>query len=133
MPHTTAAAAVNVALLPGAVVESVSFSYRYCTGYATSGAGANFTLSVAGATAYTSPALADYPYKKTGNPFSPAVEATATRLGIKIPSTGISRIDFEFQNSAMNLQLELPMTITLTCSGSGAVMRAPHHCSYPGA
>ena len=125
-PHSTSTAAVNVALSPGAVVDSVSFSYQYCTGYSTSGAGTNFTLSVAGATAYTSPVLADYPYKKTGDPFSPAVMVSAAKLGIKVPSSGISPIAFEFQNSAMNLQLELPMTITLTCAGGKRCVAPPN-------
>ena len=75
--------------------------------YSTSGQGASFTLSVAGAALYSSPLYADHPYKKHGNPFSPPVQVVANNLGIKVPSSGTSCVAFDFHNADMNLHLSV--------------------------
>lgn len=55
-------AAVALPLLPGVTVDSVSFGYRQCEGYANTGAGPNFTLAIAGAAAFESGPLAGHPF-----------------------------------------------------------------------
>ena len=125
-PNTIAAVAVPLA--PGVTVESVSFGYRYCEGYATTGAGPNFTLSVAGAAAFKSGPLALFPYQKScpaGNCYSPVANASASSLAIKVPADGVQRIAFEFHNTDQNLQLLLPMTLSLTCSPGPCVATPP--------
>ena len=76
-PNTKTVAALAKALSPGATVDSLAFSYRYQFGFAKSGPGANFTLTVDGKTVYTSPPITDYPYGKSA-PYSPAVKVRST-------------------------------------------------------
>jgi hypothetical protein len=112
--HSTATATVAATLSPGITVTSVSFAYRYTTGYS-GPVGANFSLLVGGASVYASPLLTMYPYTKTGN-YSPAQPVAARNLAIKV-ARGAERLLFRFQNNDRNLQLLLPMTITVACSG----------------
>jgi hypothetical protein len=51
-PGKATLVAVEVPLTPGVTVESVSFSYRQCTGYGTTGIGPTFTLSIAGSPSF---------------------------------------------------------------------------------
>jgi hypothetical protein len=123
-PNSKTIAAVTAALQPGAVVTSLSFSYRYCTGYATTGVGSNFTLKLGSFAAYTSPHFTDYPYNKGSDPdkvYSPPVHVTADKLDITVPKSGVSRIEFDFENVVRNVQLLLPMTITITCAGGSCL------------
>jgi lysophospholipase L1-like esterase len=122
------AAALGTQLTPGVTVDTVSFSYRQCTGYATTGAGPTFNLSVAGSAAFESPPMAGFPYKKScpgGACYSPAAQVSAKSLGIKVPADGVHRIAFNFKNTDQNLQLLLPMNLTLTCSGGPCTKAAP--------
>jgi hypothetical protein len=110
-------------LQPGAVVTSFSFSYRYCFGFASTGVGSNFTLKLGSSAVYTSPHFTDYPYNKGSDPnkvYSPPVNVTVDQLSITIPSS-VSRIGFDFENVARNVQLMLPMTITITCAGGSCL------------
>lgn len=121
-------AGLSAELTPGVTVESVSFSYRQVTGYATTGQGPTFALTIAGATAWTSPALHGFPYSKScpdGGCYSPAANVSASSLSIRVPSDGVHRLAFEFNNTMMNLQLLLPMTLALTCSGGPCTTAKP--------
>jgi hypothetical protein len=123
-PNTKSIAAIADALQPGAVVTSLSFSYRYCFGYAKTGVGSNFTLKLGSSAAYYSPHFTDYPYNKGTDPdkvYSPPVNVTADKLSITVPKSGVSRIEFDFENVDRNVQLLLPMTITITCAGGSCL------------
>lgn len=123
IPPSSSIAAVAVPLTPGITVDSISFSYRHCEGYATTGAGPSFTLSIAGTVAFESGAVTGFPYKSScpgGSCYSPMVDASASSLAIKVPADGVQRITFEFHNTDQNLQLLLPMTLSLTCGGGPA-------------
>jgi hypothetical protein len=115
------------ALQPGAVVTSLSFSYRYCVGFASTGVGSNFTLKLGSSAAYVSPHFTDYPYSKASDPnkvYSPSVNVTVD-INMTIPTSGVvSRIEFDFENVARNVQLMLPMTIAITCAG-GSCLKPP--------
>ena len=127
-PSEPTIASVGALLSPGVTVESVAFSYRQCTGFATTGPGPNFTLAIAGSAAFMSGPLHGFPYKKScpgGACYSPPATASASSLAIKVPSEGAQRITFEFLNTGMNLQLLLPMTLTLTCTGGPCTKPAP--------
>lgn len=60
-PTLTTAAAAGVQLTPGVTVDSVSFSYRQVTGFATVPPAPNFTLSVASTVVFQSVPLTGYP------------------------------------------------------------------------
>ena len=114
-PHADTGCSIAALLAPGVTVETVAFSYRQLTGYATTGPGPNFTLTVARTTAFRSAPLDHnhpYPHKGTrctnGDCYSPAIPVKATGLGIKVPTAGPQRVAFEFHNTGTNLQLLLP-------------------------
>ena len=130
-PHADTGCSIVALLAPGVTVETVAFSYRQLTGYATTGPGPNFTLTVAGTTAFRSAPLDHnhpYPHKGTrctnGDCYSPAIPVKATGLGIKVPTAGPQRVAFEFHNTGTNLQLLLPMTVTIGC-GDSVCIKAP--------
>jgi sialidase-1 len=124
-PNTHTTAAVALALPPGVVVTSVAFNYRYCFGWSTTGPGANFTLQIAKKVAYASPGFTDYPYSKSDPVYSPPVNITLAKLSIAVPSSGLSRIEFDFVNTGRNVQLLLPMTIAITCAGGSCLKPTP--------
>ena len=127
-PNTKTTAAVDTMLQPGAVVTSMSFSYRYCFGYSKTGIGSNFTLKLGSSVVYTSPHFTDYPYNKGSDPdkvYSPPVNVAADKLSITVPKSGEFRIEFDFENVARNVQLLLPMTVTITCAGGSCVPPRP--------
>jgi hypothetical protein len=70
-------------------VTSLTFSYRYCYGYAKTGIGANFTLNVASTPAYASPHFEDYPYP---GPYSPPVNVTVNTLAIAVPRYSLNTV-----------------------------------------
>jgi hypothetical protein len=134
VPNTKTSALVVTALQPGAVVTSLSFSYRYCFGFATTGVGSNFTLKLGPSAAYASPHFTDYPYNKGSDPnkvYSPPVNVTVDTLSITIPSSGVSRIEFDFENVARNVQLMLPMIIIITCAGGSCLKPTPPPTPVP--
>ena len=106
-PHKSTSVSLDALLSPGVTVQSIAFSYRQVTGYAQTGIGPNFTLAIAGAAAFSSGPLTGHPYppKGTGCPggacYSPPAAASASSLGIKVPSEGQQRISFEFLNTDM--------------------------------
>lgn len=109
-------------------VDSLEFSYRSCEGYAAVGAGPNFTLTVAGASAYESPPQTGHPYQKScpdGTCYSPAVNASAGSLAISVPVSGAQHVAFQFHNTDQNLQLLLPMSLSLRCSGGPCFQPPP--------
>ena len=62
LPNSVTDAATSVQLTPGVVVDSVAFSYRQVTGYATTVPPApNFTVSIAGTEAFKSGPLTGFP------------------------------------------------------------------------
>jgi hypothetical protein len=127
-PNVATQAFVGVRLSPGVTIDSVSFSYRQCTGYANTGVGPNFTLSIAGSAAVKAGPLSGYPYKTActgGSCYSPPVTASASTLGIKVPTDGDQRLGFEFFNTGSNLQLLLPFSISLACSGGPCTQPKP--------
>ena len=106
----------------------MKFSYRYCFGFATTGVGSNFTLKLGSSAAYASPHFTDYPYSKSSDPnkvYSPPVNVTVDKLSVTIPSSGVTRIEIDFENIARNVQLMLPMTITITCAGGSCLAPPP--------
>ena len=126
-PNTKTTATLDTILRPGAVVTSMSFSYRYCFGYSKTGIGSNFTLKLGSSVVYTSPHFTDYPYNKGSDPdkvYSPPVNVAADKLSITVPKSGEFRVEFDFENVDRNVQLLLPMTVTITCAG-GCVTPRP--------
>ena len=81
-PNGRSAAAVRQPLLPGVVVDRVTFAYRYDTGYGPTGVGSNFSLRVAGQQVYASPHLTDYEYSQNRSNYSSPVQVDASALGI---------------------------------------------------
>jgi sialidase-1 len=122
-PQAHTVAAVAIALPPGAVVSSLTFSYRYCFGFGTTGLGANFTLQIAKKIAYASPAFTDHPYSKSNPVYSPSVNVTLEKLSISVPDSGVSRIEFDFANNARNVQLLLPISVAITCAGGSSCVK----------
>jgi len=106
-------AILDLKLSPG-TITGVSFDYQYITGY-TGTTGANFTLEVAGTSAYASPLLNKYPYNN--KQYSPPVAVAANGLSIAVPSSG-GAVEFKFHNLDKNIQIELPLQISITCAGS---------------
>lgn len=120
---------VNTAVFPtqfelavGAVIERVSFTYSYDTGYGPDGVGTNFTVRVAGQPVYASPELVDYRYSENRSNYSAPVGVDVSGLSITVPhapgaASAANRIEIEFQNNARNVQLLLPLDVDVTCAG----------------
>ena len=132
-PHGDTSGAIAALLAPGVTVETLAFSYRQLTGYAATGPGPNFTLTIAGTAAFRSAPLDHghpYPPKgqscPNGDCYSPAIPVEAAGLGIKVSTTaGPQRVAFEFHNTGTNLQLLLPMTVTIGCGDSVCIKPPP--------
>ena len=82
-------ATLTLSLTPGTTITGVSFAYQYETGYKGT-VGANFKLDVAGAAAYSTPTVNNYPYSKSGGigAYSPPVNVASKGLSIAVPSSG---------------------------------------------
>lgn len=128
-PHETTMAFSKITLSQGVTVKSVSFGYRQCTGFGTSGLAPNFTLSIAGSKTFASPSLEGFPYTNAcpdGTCYSPALNVSLTSLNIKVPDDRNNyRISFTFNNNDQNIQLLLPMRLSLVCSGGPCLMPRP--------
>ena len=61
-PHTESVAQISNPFAPAAVIESISFSYRYLTGYGPLGIGANFSVWIGNVSVYASPHFTNYTY-----------------------------------------------------------------------
>eukprot|EP00729_Bicosta_minor_P014957 gene14957-35105_t len=119
-PPAKTSASIRTVLNPGATIASLSFAYRYDTGFGPTGVGANFTLRAAGQAVYESPHFTDYSYGQNKSNYSQPIQVTASKLAIVVPSgpqAKDSHLEFDFQNNARNVQLLLPLTITIECSG----------------
>jgi hypothetical protein len=110
---------LQAVLNPGATVVSISFAYRYDTGFGSTGVGSNFTLLVADQPVYESPHFIDYSYSQNKSNYSqPVAVAAAARVVVPSgPRASPSRLEFRFDNNARNVQLLLPLTITIECIG----------------
>ena len=117
-PKMRAAAAIRAVLNPGATIERVACAYRYDTGFGPTGEGANFTLRVAGRPVYASPHFTDYSYGHNRSNYSKPVPIDVAALGIVVPpAPAASRIQFDFDNHDLNVQLLLPLEVHIECSG----------------
>ena len=90
-PHGDTSGGIAALLAPGVTVETLAFSYRALTGYAATGPGPNFTLTIAGTAAFRSAPLDHgHPYPPKGKScpkgdcYSPAIPVEAAGLGIKV-------------------------------------------------
>lgn len=69
-PPARTSASIRTVLNPGATIASLSFAYRYDTGFGPTGVGANFTLRAAGQAVYESPHFTDYSYGQNKSNYS---------------------------------------------------------------
>lgn len=135
-PGHDGVAASHMLLTPGSMIESLSFSYRYVSGYgpAGKGVGTNFSVRANGQVVYASPHYTDYAYDQNRTNFSAPVRVDVSGLSIAVPKKGISRLEFDFANNDRNLELLLPLSITLTCTGADAcTTKPPPACGPDGA
>ena len=126
--HSTAAA--RLPLLPAITVNRLTFSYRYDTGYGSDKpqVSSNFSVRIAGQTAYSSPHYSDYRYGHNRSNYSLPVSVDVQGLDIVTPSSAISRLEFHFDNNDRNMQLLLPLELTVHCTGevvNGSCMPPP--------
>jgi hypothetical protein len=124
-PKAVARATLTEELAPGAVVESVSFSFRYLAGFGPGGEGSNFSLEVAGAVLYASPQLDAYNYSVPSNHtgYSPPipVEASGSKP-VTVPAAG-GQVSLLVDNNDRNLQLLLPLTFEIKCRSPGPCVK----------
>ena len=116
-PKQQTSASFAVKLSAGAVVTSVSFQYRYTTGFGTTGTGSNFSVEVGGTAIYASPHLVDFPYSSRRSNYSPAVLVTARNMRLQVAGAS-PRLSIVFDNNDRNVQLLLPLRVDLTCTGA---------------
>lgn len=119
-PKATAQATLTDELAAGAVVESISFAYQYLAGFGPGGAGANFSLQVAGTVVYRSPILDAFNYSVPVNHtgYSPPIPVTTKGEPITVP-TGGGQVTLLVENNDRNLQILLPLTFNVTCKSPG--------------
>ena len=117
-PGQFSTVALSVSLSAGVTLESVSFSYRYITGFGAAGQGngSNFTVRAAGVPVYASPHYNDYSYSANRSNYSNPVSVEASSLAIKVSTEG-QCIEIDFANNDRNIQLLLPLQIDVSCSG----------------
>ena len=117
-PQQRTVASFAVPLTLGVSISSISFSYRYMTGFGPSGVGSNFSLVVAGRTVYRSPHLTDHIYSKSSpTNYSTVVGVAAANLSLSATAAN-NRVSLVFDNNDRNLQLLLPLKINVSCTGS---------------
>lgn len=125
-PKAVAKVSLLAELAPGAVIESMSFSYRYLAGYGPGGVGSNISVQLAGETVYVSPTLDKYNYSFPSNHtgYSPEIPITATNLPITVPVTaGPHTIDILANNNDRNLQLLMPLSFTISCKSAATCLK----------
>jgi len=124
--HSVVAFPPNRILAPGSTLDSISFSYRYISGYGPEGreVGTNFSLMVGGTLVYSSPHYTDYPYDSNHSNYSKPVQVDLSSLSLSIPSEGEHHLELRFANNDRNLQLLLPMSVELTCAGDASCVAA---------
>ena len=105
-----------VPLSVGTVIQHISFSYRYITGFGVMGVGANFTVQAGGVSIYRSPHLTDFEYDKNRTNYSAPVTVDLSGLDIRVAAVD-PRVEILFDNNDRNLQLLLPFRINVSCSG----------------
>jgi hypothetical protein len=121
-PKATAQATLTDELAAGAVVESISFAYQYLAGFGPGGAGANFSLQVAGTVVYRSPILDAFNYSVPVNHtgYSPPIPVTTKGEPITVP-TGGGQVTLLVENNDRNLQILLPLTFNVTCKSPPSI------------
>jgi hypothetical protein len=110
-PHQTASLTLTDELAPGAVVESVRFSYRYLAAYGPGADRPNISVALAGTVIFQSGALdTAYNYSVPANHtgYSPPIPISATHLPITVPAAG-GQIEITAINNDWNLQILLPL------------------------
>ena len=138
-------------LAPGATIQSISFSFRYITGYedAPSGHGANLSLAVSqdtlqasGDVVYSSPHFTEYAYRyaqchlanltcllyassANNSNYSLPVEVHVGGLSISASSKYNSRLQLAFANNDRNLQILIPFQVNITCTGADKCLVDP--------
>ena len=123
-PHSVSTATLSVQLATGVTVNSLSFAYRYETGFhGNTSCGVRFNLTVAGASVYDSPLLTAYPYSHFKDGYSPPVAVDKQQLGIEVDSS--KNVEFTFENDCLNVQLLLPMVMNFSCSGGPSCFATP--------
>lgn len=125
-PHSISTATLSAQLASGVTVNSLSFAYRYETGFhgnANHSCGIRFKLTIAGALVYDSPLLTAYPYSHSNDGYSPPVAVDKQQLGIIANSS--KQVEFTFENDCLNVQLLLPMVMNFSCSGGASCFATP--------
>ena len=91
-PKGSAKATLLAELAPGAVIQSMSFSYRYLAGFGPGGQGGNISVQIGETTIYSSPELDSYNYSVPANHtgYSPAILVTGSDLPFTAPATGLT-------------------------------------------
>jgi hypothetical protein len=100
-------------------VFSVSFSYRYVSGYGPAGRerGTNFTVFLTRVCSgtkipiYSSPDLVDYPFDVCSYCYSPPVSVHVPGMHLDVKEA--TELEFVFQNNDRNVQLLLPIDFTI--------------------
>jgi hypothetical protein len=125
MPGQRTVAAFALHLAAGAILQRISFEYRYDMGFGAAGVGtgSNFTLRAAGVSAYRSPHFTDFAYDANRTNYSAPLTVDADGLQIKLPAG--ARIELDFDNNDRNVQLLLPMSVVLACAPGPCVARSP--------
>ena len=120
-PGQHSVASFILKLSVGAVLQHVSFDYRYNIGFGGSNCtGSNFSVRAAGATVYRSPHLKDYSYDKNRTNYSSPISVDVTVPSVPITATD-ARLEILFDNNDRNMQLLLPLNLTLRCTNGPCV------------
>jgi sialidase-1 len=126
-PHQAASLTLTDELAPGAVVESVSFAYRYLAAYGPGADLPNISVALAGAVVFQSgPLDPKYNYSVPSNHtgYSPPIAAkAATNLPLTVPAAG-GQLEVAASNNDWNLQILLPLELTITCRAGGPCAKA---------
>ena len=105
---------------PKHTLKSISFSFKYVSGYGPAGrkVGASLSLQIAKRcdavspiVLYTSPQFTDYPFDVCSTCYSPSVLVNVTNLNISVSSASV--LQFVFENNDRNLQVLLPIELTI--------------------
>ena len=121
-------------LAPGSTIQSISFAFRYVTGYETtpSGHGTNLSLAVSqdylqpsGDVIYNSPHFTEYSYHVNQSNYSLPVQVDVSGLSIAASAKYTSRLQLVFANNDRNLQILIPFQVNITCTGADECLVAP--------
>lgn len=144
-PPARTSASIRTVLNPGATIASLSFAYRYDTGFGPTGVGANFTLRAAGQAVYESPHFTDYSYGQNKSNYSQVRKNSLDWVGsLSFPSSfergrknrrafnlcfWVARATKPFQHS--DALLFVRMRVKCVHSHSSSSPSQPHPVSIP--